>query len=96
MNAHARQLFVDGLLSKTRQSVHICRTTHGASPLGPRYVVLVDGEYYEIGRRTLAALRDGITPAELELEPYDHDDDEHEEAGEHPDSLRRWYHGRAL
>lgn len=71
MNAHARQLFVDGLLGKVRQSVHICRTIHGASPLGPRYQVLVDGEYYEVGRRTLAALRDGLTPAELELEPCD-------------------------
>ena len=95
MNARARQLFVDGLLGKNRQSVHVCRTIHSDSPLGPRYQVLVDGEYYEVGRRTLAALRDGLTPAELELEPCD-EDEAADDAGEHPDSLLRSYEGRVL
>lgn len=79
----------------------ILRTTHNGSPLGPRYLVLIDGEQYEIGRRTLLALEGGTTVEELELEPYEDEEDDdpwdlHDYTGESPESLLRWYNGRVL
>lgn len=52
-------------------SVHIISTSYrNSAELGPRYTVLVDGEIYpRINKYLLASLRDGMTPAELELEP---------------------------
>lgn len=80
----------------------ILRTTHNGSPLGPRYLVMIDGEQYEICGRTLQAFEDGMTVEEMELEPYEEEEDDddpwdfHDYAGESPESLLRWYHGRVL
>lgn len=86
MNAHdttARDI-ASALMCKPRsaQSVHICSTIFNGSPLGPKYIVLVvpegckRGEYYEVWQRGLDALRGGMTPDDLELEPYDDPDGE--------------------
>lgn len=42
---------------------------------GARYTVLFDGEYYVVNEHLLAALKRGETPAELELDPEEIDED---------------------
>lgn len=82
----ARDL-ASALMGKPRaaQSVHISATVFSGSPLGPRYVVLVvpegsdTGELYEVYQRGLDALRDGMSPEELELEPYEPEADDEPE-----------------
>lgn len=54
---------------RVEQHIHICLRRHG--PAGTRFIVLVDGEYYEVGRHALGALQNGMTPADLELEPIE-------------------------
>lgn len=58
---------------RARQTVHILTKRYGGA-LGPRYTVLVTGEYYDVGQRMLEALEQGATPANLELEPSDPED----------------------
>lgn len=84
MNAHARALHqIDAAADEAQAKasrVHICSTVHGA-PGGPRYTVLIDGQYYVVNHPLLIALRRGETPASLELEPAEADiaqDDEPE------------------
>lgn len=106
MNAYSRTAhdLASALLGQKRseQTVHVCSTIFSGSPLGPRHVVLVipeghkRGTEYECGDRALALLRSGMTPEDLELEPFEEDEDECEDAGESPESLLRWYHGRVL
>ena len=55
------------------QHVHVCRS-HFRAPFPTRHIVLVDGEYYEVFGIGLAALQSGMTPEELELDPYEEDD----------------------
>jgi len=106
MNAYSKTAhdLASALLGQKRseQTVHVCRSTFSGSPLGPRHVVLVipegskRGTEYECSDRALALLRSGMTPEDLELEPFEEDEDECEDAGESPESLLRWYHGRVL
>ena len=56
---------------RTEQAVRVVVSRFNGSPLGGRYTVLVDGEYYEVGEHVLQELRNGVTPYELELEPAD-------------------------
>lgn len=87
---------------RSEQAVHVCSSVFSGSPLGPRHVVLVIPAYrnrgteYECRDRDLALLRSGMTPEDLELEPFEDDEDERADAGESPESLLRWYRGRVL
>lgn len=65
--------------ARARQTVHILTKRYGGA-LGPRYTVLVAGEYYDVGQRMLEALEQGATPANLDLEPSEPED----EATEYP------------
>ena len=82
MNTHARQLFVDGFrdIPRSAQTVHVSTSSYGGKTIfgtrcGPRHVVHVTPEgsdiglYYECSDRTLALLREGMTPDDLELDP---------------------------
>lgn len=60
---------------RPRQDVFVCSATTRFGAYGPMYVVLVGGEYYQVGKYTLDALRDGWAPEELELEPYEGDEE---------------------
>lgn len=80
---------------RAQQTVREVSRIHSGSPFGARIVVLVDGEYYEVGQRIFDELRSGVTPAELELETYE-PEEEDEAIGPSPDSLRRWYEGKVL
>ena len=66
--------------SRAMQDVHVSSTLHSGSPFGPRHVVLIipegsrRGNYYECGDRSLALLRSGMTPEDLELEPLTDDE----------------------
>ena len=64
------------LLGKPRakQAVLVVAKRHGGA-FGPRYTVLVGGEYSEVGQRVLDALEQGATPEYLELEPIQPGDD---------------------
>jgi hypothetical protein len=64
-----------GMTTRAKQDVHVVSSLYSGSPFGARSIVRVDGEYYEVHDLTLNQLRRGITPAELELEPCDPDDD---------------------
>lgn len=90
--------------ARAAQSVSVSASIHnGSSILGPRYIVLVqpegaEGEYYEVYRSTLQALQNGMTPAELELEPYTNPDDEAEPFGGdycHADHFRTMLRGKS-
>ncbi|TIW90642.1 MAG: hypothetical protein E5V51_00285 [Mesorhizobium sp.] len=59
-----------GMKTRAKQDVHVVSRLIGGG-LPSRIVVLVDGEYYDVRERTLVELQRGVTPAELELEPYD-------------------------
>lgn len=67
MNAHSQ-------IAAAQQTVTVCSALFSA-PNGPHYTVLVDGEYYVVGRHLLAALKRGETPAELEIEPEEIDEE---------------------
>lgn len=58
------------------QDVRILCTACSGSVLGPRYDVCVAGEYYRVREITLQQLRQGVTAAELELEPIDLDEED--------------------
>jgi hypothetical protein len=91
MNIHRTTAFgiAAALMGKPRaaQSVHISATVFNGSPLGPRYVILVvpegaeKGTYYECGPAMLTALKNGCTPEEMSLEPFDYVDDADEDDG---------------
>ncbi|MCO5159663.1 MAG: hypothetical protein M9939_00885 [Mesorhizobium sp.] len=79
MNAPFRTTTSDlanALSGRAPQVVHIVKTTFSSSPLSPRYVVSVNGEFYECYAFTLRALQNGFTPEELELEVYRDDDEQ--------------------
>lgn len=63
-----------GMKTRTKQKVTLVSKRHGGS-LPTRIVALVDGEYYEVLERTFEELNRGVTPADLELEPYNPADD---------------------
>lgn len=71
MNQHLTATGIaSALLGKRRveQEVRIVTKTYGGE-MGPRYVVLCAGEYYECGRVALNMLLEGrATPEDLELE----------------------------
>ena len=81
MNAYSRtaQALSFALLGRCRstQDVHILTKRYGG-PIGPRYTVLVDHEYYDCGQHILDALLMGMSPAELEIEPSNPDAEEDE------------------
>ena len=87
---------------RVEQSVHVETAIFSGSPLGPRYIVFVkpkngEGEIYECGQRALDQLRMGVPPEELELEPFiEEPEDDAEDIGPSPESLRRWHEGRVL
>lgn len=97
----ARDL-ASALMSRPRvsQTVTKSATVFNGSPLGPKYIVLVTpegsttGELYEVYQRGFDALRDGMSPAELELAPYQPEEDDDATGIPSPDSLRRWHEGR--
>lgn len=80
MNAALRHSMASTLSRVGRQLPHqdvrILCTACSGSVLGPRYDVFVAGDYYRVREITLQQLRQGVTPAELELEPIDLDEDE--------------------
>jgi hypothetical protein len=56
--------------------IHICSTLFRPNAVSPIYTILVDGELYSnVNKYLLAALHDGMTPDELEMEPSDEDED---------------------
>ncbi|SDL08318.1 hypothetical protein SAMN05428953_12678 [Mesorhizobium muleiense] len=59
---------------RAKQAVTLISKRHGGG-LPARILVLVEGEYYEVLERTFDELNRGVTPAELELEPYNPADD---------------------
>jgi len=61
---------------RPEQEVRVICTACSGSVLGPRYDVFVAGEYYTVREPTLQQLRQGVTPAELELEPIDPDQED--------------------
>ncbi|RJT41987.1 hypothetical protein D3227_04725 [Mesorhizobium waimense] len=63
-----------GMKPRAKQEVHVLTKRYGGG-MGERITVLVDGEYYDVRQRTLDALNMGQTPADLELEPADPEDD---------------------
>jgi hypothetical protein len=93
MNAHAQTIaainaHADEIVAKARK-VDIVGTLHGA-PGGPRYTVLVDGQYYTVNRALLNMLRAGETPAELELEPEPSPDEAEELERENEREAKAW------
>ena len=86
MNAYDFTLRGLAMLGKPRamQSVHRC-SSRFIPDRDPRHVVLVTpdgaerGTYYEVSDRTWKRLQDGMTPAELELEPFDPSEDEEDD-----------------
>lgn len=59
--------------------VHICSTLFRPNAVSPIHTVLIGGHYYKrINRYLLAALREGMTPEELDLEPSENGDDDDE------------------
>jgi hypothetical protein len=89
-------------LPRVSQTVRVTQAIFPGSPLGPRYVVLVTpegsktGTEYECGKRALEWLRMGVSPEELELEPFEDEPEDDAEGIPSPESLRRWYEGRVL
>lgn len=63
-----------GMTPRVKQKVTFVSSRYGGG-LPERIVAVVDGEYYEVLRRTYEELIRGVTPAELELEPYNPADD---------------------
>ena len=61
---------------RPHQEVRVLCIACSGSVLGPRYDVFVAGDYYRVRGITLQQLRMGVTPAELDLEPIDPDEDE--------------------
>ena len=99
MNAYQRTTIdlANALMGKPRaaQTVHVCRTFGYGSPFGPRHIVLVipegekRGTEYECGDRTLALLKSGMSPEDLELEPVEDEFDEFEDDHCHTDLMRK-------
>jgi len=86
MNAHSKAItnLASALMGQPVQTVHVCKASFHRG--NSRYVVLVDGETYEVGKRALQALQDGWTPDSLDLEPYDEDEDRDEPDGDYAHS----------
>jgi hypothetical protein len=63
-----------GMKPRAKQTVTFVCSRHGGH-YPRRTTVLIDGEYYEVLDRTLAELERGVTPADLELEPWNPADD---------------------
>lgn len=78
MNAHTRihqqiEAAADAAQANADR-VFVCSKLFGA-PGGPRYTVLIDGEYYVVNHPLLIALRRGETPADLDLDPEEIDEE---------------------
>ena len=69
----------NALSGRAAQEVHVVKTTFTHRGLSPRYVVLVNKEYYEVYSFTKRALERGFTPEELELVPLVEDDEEQDD-----------------
>lgn len=54
--------------------IHVCSTRY-REPFPPIHLLLVDGDYYAASPEALACLRSGWTPAELDLESVEGEDD---------------------
>ena len=62
---------------------------------GVRYEILYDGEYYEVGEGDLDAIQNGLTPQDLDLHPFDENDEPEVTFDDHRGD--RWWHwGRVL
>lgn len=78
---------------KAKQRVSIETKIYNGSPLGPKYIVHVTpagayrGETYEVYRIGLQALQNGMSPEEMELEPYVPDDEDEDYAASRADRL---------
>jgi len=58
-------------------ALHIISARYPGDEFGPRYTVRVDGEIYSgLNKWLLAALEDGMTPEDLQLEPDADEPDE--------------------
>jgi hypothetical protein len=56
--------------------IHICSTLFRPNAVSPIHTVLIGDRYYKrINYHLLAALREGTTPEELDLEPSENGDD---------------------
>lgn len=64
-----------GMKTRAKQEVRVVTSSYSGSVFGACHIVCVDGEYYEVHDLTLSQLEMGVTPAELELEPANPDDD---------------------
>jgi len=83
MNAPFRTTTTDlanALMGRPRQDVRVCSSEFNGGTT--RYVVSVNRELYEVYGFTLRALQNGFSPEELELEPYDEDEDRDEPDGD--------------
>lgn len=86
---------------RVEQEVHVCTAMFTGSVLGPWYVVSVkpkdgEAETYECGQRALDMLRNGVSPEELDLEPFIEEPEDDAEGIPTNEELRRWYAGRVL
>jgi hypothetical protein len=66
-----RQLAARRATKQVLDKFFISRKTYARGKVSFR--ILVDGELYDVSPPQLAALREGIAPAELELEPVRED-----------------------
>jgi len=67
---------VNALPQLEAPKIHICSTLFRPNAVSPIYTVLIDGELYcNVNKYLLAALQDGMTPAELEMEPSEEEED---------------------
>jgi hypothetical protein len=100
--AHGLSLALSGR-KRAAQAVVVVSRSYRAGWCRTRVLVVPEGaeqgEYYDIHTEAmLQRLRDGMTPAELELEPVEDEDETEDDAPgqDSPESLRRWYHGKVL
>ena len=81
----------NALMGRPRQDIRVCSSEFNGGTT--RYVVSVNRELYEVYGFTLRALQNGFTPEELELTPYDEDEDRDEPDGNyaHADDFAALY-----
>lgn len=71
------QALAAALLGRQRavQDVRILTSAYSGSVLGARHLVAVGDQYYSVRDLTLQQLRLGVTPAELDLDPVNPDEE---------------------
>lgn len=92
------------LMGKPRvaQTVHVSTRTFRNGRMACALVLVVPegektGTYYEVfSDRTIDALRAGTSPEELELEPYEPEDEDDAYGIPTDEGLRRWHNSRVL